>query len=162
MTPEAPNMTTNAANITNTVNVTTGAVDLRPFQRRSYSGNLAEQAAFERMVTLSNQVALQLRSHGPGVVAEIAGQVCWVSTLFTADEPLVSALGKNLEHTEFTYAIFPSHTDDLNAQELDDISDEIERWLAQPRLLPMNQQRLDEALAVIIERWTDDDSRNLL
>lgn len=155
-------MTTNAANSSNDVNAHTGALDLRPFQRRSYSGNLTEQAAFERMIALSAQLALQLRSHGPGVVAEIAGQVFWVSSLFTADEPLISALGKNLQSTEFTYAIFPSHTDDLDASELEEICEALELWLNNPVLVPVEQARLDEALAVIIERWTDDDSRHLL
>lgn len=155
-------MTTNAANTSTDINLHTGAVDLRSFQRRSYSGNITEQAAFERMIELSEQLALHLRHHGPGVVAEIAGQVYWVSPLFTADEPLISALGKNLQSTEFTYAIFPSHTDDLEVSELEDICAELESWLNNPILVPVEQARLDEALAVIIERWTDDDSRHLL
>ncbi|SDR83416.1 hypothetical protein SAMN05216198_0550 [Halopseudomonas litoralis] len=155
-------MSTHAATADDMIDAHTGARDLRRFQRRSYSGNLDEQAAFERMVNLSCEVARQLRGHGPGAVAVIAGQVCWVSPLFTADEPLVSAMNPRFENTEFTFAIFPSHTDELDTEELDAISDAIEFWLANPVFRQIDQTKLDIALPVIIERWTDDDCRHLL
>ncbi|MEZ2744612.1 hypothetical protein ACBQ16_05385 [Halopseudomonas bauzanensis] len=155
-------MSTHAASADDMIDLHTGARDLRLFQRRSYSGNLDEQHAFERMVNLSREVAHHLRANGPGKVAVIAGHVCWVSPLFTADEPLVSAMNPRFENTEFTYAIFPSHTDDLDTEELDAISDAIEFWLTNPVYQEIDQARLDTALPVIIERWTDDDCRHLI
>lgn len=155
-------MSTHAASADDVIDTQTGARDLRLFQRRSYSGNPDEQRAFERMVDLSHEVARQLRMHGPGKVAVIAGHVCWVSPLFTADEPLISALNPRFENTEFTFAIFPSHTEELDAEELDAISEAIEFWLTNPVFQPIDQARLDTAVPVIIERWTDDDCRYLI
>ena len=155
-------MTTNSATGQTPIDVATGATDLSQFERYSYSGNQAEQQAFERLVSLCKQVAVQLRAAGPGVVAVMADHVCWVSPLFTAEEPLVSALGKDLAHTEFTFAFFPSHTEDLTEQELHDISDAVQCWLDDPAFQPVNQAELDKAVPVIIERWTDDDCRHLL
>ncbi|WP_185267305.1 hypothetical protein [Halopseudomonas xiamenensis] len=155
-------MTANAASGQSGIDTLTGARDLSHFERRSYSGDQAEQAAFERMVELSKQVARHLRAEGPGVVAVIAGHVCWVSPLFTAAEPLVSALGPDLERTEFTYAFFPSHTDDLTAEELEDIADAIQLWLDNRDFRQLDQDILDKALPIIIERWTDDDCRHLI
>lgn len=155
-------MTTNAASGQTTIDTATGATDLSQFQRHSYSGDQAEQSAFERVVSLCKDVASQLRAEGPGVVAVIADHVCWVSPLFTAEEPLVSALGKDLEHTEFTYAFFPSQSDDLTAEELADIAEAVQSWLDQPSFQTVSQAHLDKAMPVIIERWTDDDCRHLL
>lgn len=155
-------MTTNAATGQTTIDTATGATDLSEFERRNYSGDQDEQSAFERLVTSCKEVARHLRAQGPGVVAVIADHVCWVSPLFTAEEPLVSALGKDLARTEFTYAFFPSHTEDLTARELDDISDAVQSWLDDPVFQPLNQTELDKAVPVIIERWTDDDCRHLL
>lgn len=155
-------MTTNAAPGQTTIDTATGATDLSEFERRNYSGDQDEQSAFERLVTSCKEVARHLRAQGPGVVAVIADHVCWVSPLFTAEEPLVSALGKDLARTEFTYAFFPSHTEDLTARELDDISDAVQSWLDDPVFQPLNQTELDKAVPVIIERWTDDDCRHLL
>lgn len=155
-------MTTNAATGQTTIDTATGATDLSEFERRNYSGDQDEQSAFERLVTSCKEVARHLRAHGPGVVAVIADHVCWVSPLFTAEEPLVSALGKDLTRTEFTYAFFPSHTEDLTARELDDISDAVQSWLDDPVFQPLTQTELDKAVPVIIERWTDDDCRHLL
>ncbi|MFA5677583.1 MAG: hypothetical protein WC953_04130 [Pseudomonas sp.] len=155
-------MTTNAAPGQTSINTATGATDLSQFERHSYSGDQTEQEAFERLVRLCKQVANYLRAEGSGVVAVIADHVCWVSPLFSAEEPLVSALGKDLAHTEFTYAFFPSHTDELTAEELDDISDSVQFWLDNRVFHKINQSVLDKALPVIIERWTDDDCRHLL
>lgn len=155
-------MTTNAATGQTSIDTATGATDLSEFVRHSYSGDQAEQQAFERLVRLCKQVASQLRAQGPGQVAVIADHVCWVSPLFTAEEPLVSALGRDLAHTEFTYAFFPSHTEELTADELDDISDAVESWLGSPVFQRINPVELDKAVPVIIERWTDDDCRHLL
>lgn len=155
-------MSTHAASADDEIDLHTGARDLRRFQRRSYSGNLDEQHAFERMVNLSRDVARHLRANGTGRVAVIAGHVCWVSPLFIADEPLVSAMNPRFENTEFTYAIFPSHTDELDAEELDAISDAIEFWLTNPVYRQIDQTQLDAALPIIIERWTDDDCRHLI
>lgn len=155
-------MTTNSATGQTTIDVATGAIDLRQFERYSYSGNQAEQQAFERLVDLCKQVAARLRAEGPGVVAVIADHVCWVSPLFTAEEPLISALGKDLAHTEFTYAFFPSHSEELTADELDDISDAVQAWLDDPAFQQANQAELDRAIPVIIDRLTDDDCRHLL
>src|SRR5690554_290541 len=154
-------MTTNAAPGQTSIDTVTGAIDLSEFIRHSYSGDQAEQQAFERLVGLCKQVASQLRTQEPGQVAVIADHVCWVSPLFTAEEPLVSALGSDLAHTEFTYAFFPSHTEELTADELDDISDAVQSWLDDPVFQPLNQTELDKAVPVIIERWTDDDCRYL-
>lgn len=154
-------MTTNAATGQTQIDTASGATDLSEFERHSYSGDQAEQTAFERLVRLSKQVASQLRAEGPGVVAVMAGHVCWVSPLFTAAEPLVSALGKKLTHTEFTYAFFPSHTEELNADELNDLADAVQSWLDNRVFQKIDQTELDKALPVIIERWTDDDCRNL-
>lgn len=155
-------MTTNAAPSQTRISTITGATDLSEFERHSYSGDHTEQQAFERLVRLCKAVAQQLRSQGPGVVAIIAGHVCWVSPLFTATEPLVSALGTDLAHTEFTYAFFPSHTEEQTAEELDDISDAVQRWLDNPVFERVRQTELDKAVPVIIARWTDDDCRHLL
>lgn len=155
-------MTTNAAPGQTTIDIATGATDLSQFERRNYSGDQDEQTAFERLVSLCKEVARHLRAEGPGVVAVVADHVCWVSPLFTAEEPLVSALGRDLARTEFTYAFFPSHTEELTAQELDDISDAVQAWLDDRAFQPMNQAELDKAVPVIIERWTDDDCRHLL
>lgn len=155
-------MSTHAASADDVIDVHTGARDLRLFQRRSYSGNPQEQRAFERLVDLSREVAQQLRANGPGKVAVISGHVCWVSPLFIADEPLISAMNPRFENTEFTFALFPSHTDELDADELDAISAAIESWLANPVFQEIDQARLDDAVPVIIERWTDDDCRYLI
>lgn len=152
-------MSTHAASADDRIDPHTGARDLRLFQRRSYSADQQEQRAFERMVSLSREVARQLRACGPGKVAVIAGHVCWVSPLFTADEPLISAMNPRFENTEFTFALFPSQTEELDAEELDAISEAIDSWLADPVFTPIDQARLDAALPVIIERWTDDDCR---
>src|SRR5690554_6839847 len=154
-------MTTNAATGQTSIDTATGATDLSEFVRHSYSGDQAEQQAFERLVRLCKQVASQLRAQGPGQVAVIADHVCWVSPLFTAEEPLVSALGRDLAHTEFTYAFFPSHTEELTAEELEDIADAVQSWLDSPVFQKIDQTQLDKALPVIIERWTDDDCRYL-
>ena len=155
-------MTTNAASGQTTIDTATGAIDLSEFERRNYSGEQTEQSAFERLVGLCKEVAHSLRSEGTGVVAVIADHVCWVSPLFTAEEPLVSALGKDLAHTEFTYAFFPSQSEELTAGELDDIAEAVQAWLEEPVFQHMNQTELDKAVPVIIERWTDDDCRQLL
>lgn len=155
-------MTSNAASGQTTIDITTGATDLSQFERRNYSGDQAEQTAFERLVRLCREVARHLRAEGTGWVAVIADHVCWVSPLFKAEEPLISALGKDLARTEFTYAFFPSHIEDLTAQELEDLSDAVQSWLDDRAFLPMNQAELDKAVPVIIERWTDDDCRHLL
>ena len=154
-------MTTNAASGQTTLDTTTGATDLSQFERHSYSGDQAEQGVFERLVMLCRDVASQLRAQGPGVVAVIADHVCWVSPLFTAGEPLVSALGRDLERTEFTYAFFPSHSEELTAEELGDIADAVQSWLEKPTFKTINQAVLDKAVPVIIARWTDDDCRYL-
>lgn len=154
-------MTTNAASGQTTIDTATGATDLSQFERRNYSGDQAEQSAFERLVKLCKMVARHLRYQGTGVVAVIADHVCWVSPLFTAEEPLVSALGKDLAHTEFTYAFFPSQTEELTAEELEDIADAVQSWLDNPVFQKVDQTQLDKALPVIIERWTDDDCRYL-
>ena len=154
-------MTTNAASGQTRISTHTGAVDLSEFERYSYSGHHAEQEAFERLVRLCKEVAQKLRAEGPGVVAVIADHVCWVSPLFTAAEPLVSALGRDLAHTEFTYAFFPSHSEELTAEELDDISDAVQLWLDNPVFEEVKQAELDRAVPVIIDRWTDDDCRYL-
>ncbi|PRB84638.1 hypothetical protein CQ007_02380 [Pseudomonas sp. MYb185] len=158
---EQSKMTANAASGQSGIDTLTGARDLSQFERRSYSGDQTEQVAFERMVNLGKQVASHLRAEEPGVVAVIAGHVCWVSPLFSAAEPLVSALGTDLAHTEFTYAFFPSHSDDLTAEELNDIADAIQLWLDNREFRKIDQTLLDKALPVIIERWTDDDCRYL-
>lgn len=154
-------MTTNAASGQTTIDTTTGAIDLSQFERRNYSGDRGEQSAFERMVRLCKAVASLLRAEGPGVVAIMADHVCWVSPLFSAEEPLVSALGKDLERTEFTYAFFPSHSEGLTVGELEAIADAVQSWLDQPGFEKISQARLDKAIPVIIERWTDDDCRYL-
>lgn len=154
-------MTTNAASGQTRISLRTGAVDLSEFERYNYSGHHAEQEAFERLVRLCKEVARKLRAQGPGVVAVIADHVCWVSPLFTADEPLVSALGRDLAHTEFTYAFFPSHSEELTAEELDEISDAVQLWLDDPVFEEVKQVELDKAVPVIIDRWTDDDCRHL-
>lgn len=154
-------MTTNAATGQTQIDTATGATDLSEFERHSYSGDQEEQMAFERLVRLCKEVASHLRAEGPGVVAVIADHVCWVSPLFTAAEPLVSALGNELEQTEFTYAFFPSHTDELNADELNDLADAVQLWLDNRVFQKTGQAELDKALPVIIERWTDDDCRYL-
>ena len=155
-------MTTNEASGQTTIDTATGAIDLSEFERRNYSGDQAEQAAFERLVKSGKELARGLRSEGTGVVAVIADHVCWVSPLFTAEEPLVSALGKDLAHTEFTYAFFPSHTAELTAEELDDITEAVQAWLEDRMFEGVNQAELDKAVPVIIERLTDDDCRQLL
>lgn len=155
-------MTTNAAPGQTRINTTTGATDLSEFERHNYSGDQAEQTAFVRLVRLCKEVASYLRAEKPGVVAVIADHVCWVSPLFTAEEPLVSALGKDLTHTEFTYAFFPSHTEELSANELDDLADAVQLWLDNRVFQKVNQAQLDKALPIILERWTDDDCRYLL
>lgn len=154
-------MTTNAASGQTQIDTATGATDLSEFERHSYSGDQAEQMAFERLVRLCKEVASHLRAESPGVVAIMADHICWVSPLFTAAEPLVSALGKDLAHTEFTYAFFPSHTDELNADELNDLADAVQLWLDSRVFQKIDQAVLDKALPVIIERWTDDDCRYL-
>src|SRR5690554_7345356 len=154
-------MTTNAATGQTSIDTATGATDLSEFVRHSYSGDQAEQQAFERLVRLCKQVASQLRAQGPGQVAVIADHVCWVSPLFTAEEPLVSALGRDLAHTEFTYAFFPSHSEDLTAAELEDIADAVQHWLDNPSFEAVDQAELDRAVHVIMERWDDDDCRHL-
>lgn len=155
-------MTTNAASGQTTIDIATGATDLSQFERHNYSGDQDEQAAFERMVQVCKEVARHLRAEGTGVVAIIADHVCWVSPLFTAAEPLVSALGKDLARTEFTYAFFPSHTEELTTDELEEISDAVQSWLNDRTFQRVNQAELDRAVPVIIERWTDDDCRYLL
>lgn len=152
-------MSTHEASADKPIDSATGAIDLRHFERRSYSGDHLEQAAFEHVVRLCKDVASQLRARGPGHVAEIAGHACWVSPLFSADEPLISAMNTDLDTTEFTYALFPSHIEDLSAEELDAIAEAIQHWLANPQFLTMDQARLDEAVAVIIQTWTNDDHR---
>ena len=154
-------MTTNAATGQTQIDTATGATDLSEFERHSYSGDQDEQLAFERLVRLCKEVASHLRAEGPGVVAVIADHVCWVSPLFTAAEPLVSALGRELAQTEFTYAFFPSHTDELNADELNDLADAVQLWLDNRVFQKIDQAELDKALPVIIERWTDDDCHYL-
>ena len=155
-------MTTNSATGQTTIDVATGAIDLRQFERYSYSGNQAEQRAFEQLVARCKQVAVHLRAEEPGMVAVIADHVCWVSPLFTAEEPLISALGKDLAHTEFTYAFFPSHSEELTTDELDDICDALQAWLDDPVFQQVAQTELDRAVPVIIDRLTDDDCRHLL
>ena len=155
-------MTTNAAPGQTGLNIATGATDLSQFERHSYSGDQAEQQAFERLVRLCKDVAQHLRAEGPGVVAVVADHVCWVSPLFSADEPLVSALGMDLSRTEFTYAFFPSHTEELTCDELDEISDAVQLWLDNRVFQRVDQAELDKAVPVIIDRWTDDDCRHLI
>src|SRR5690606_17867935 len=125
-------MTHTTASARNRVARHAEATDLSHFGRHNYSGHRAEQAAFERLVRLCKEVARRLRASGPGVVAIMADHVCWASPLFTAEEPLVSALAQDLAHTEFTYAFFPSHSEDLTAAELEDIADAVQHWLDNP------------------------------
>lgn len=154
-------MTNNAASGRNRFAGDAEATDLSHFERHNYSGDREEQAAFERLVRLCKEVARRLRANGPGVVAIMADHVCWVSPLFTAEEPLVSALAQDLAHTEFTYAFFPSHSEDLTAAELEDIADAVQHWLDNPSFEAVDQAELDRAVNVIMERWDDDDCRHL-
>src|SRR5690606_16186185 len=118
-------MTNNAASGRNRVAGHADAPDLSASERHRYSGARERTAACERLVRRCKEVARRLRANGPGVVAIMADHVCWASPLFTAEEPLVSALAQDLAHTEFTYAFFPSHSEDLTAAELEDIADAV-------------------------------------
>src|SRR5690606_7122394 len=136
-------MTNNAASGRNRFAGHAEATDLSHFERHNYSGDREEQAAFERLVRLCKEVARRLRANGPGVGASLAAHVCWASPLFTAEEPLVSALAQDLAHTEFTYAFFPAHSEDLTAAELEDIADAVQHWLDNPSFEAVDQAELD-------------------
>ena len=130
-------------------------IDLADHQVTTYSTYPEVQASFERMVALSVKVATALRSAAPGSVAVIYGYSYWVSDAFKADEPMIVMAGPGAyEPTEDEYPQFPSQCEGLGENELDEISAEVERWLASPTFESVNQSVLDSVSMKTALSWS--------